>query len=886
MSSSLLLNALRYLIRRPWQTVLMIIGIMLGVAVVVAIDLANASASRAFDLSTDAVAGRATHQINGGPRGVDETLYATLRRAGLDLPLAPVVTAYVTSPDLGNVPIQLLGVDPFAEAPFRSYLSGPEQGAPTEGLAAFFTQPGAVLLSVDVAERYGLTACQAGRLGSEAQTGAQSSSLPAENCTLILQFSGYTQNAFVAGLLDPADGLSRRALNGIVLADIATAQELTGQVGNLSYIDLIVPEGDTGSLLKVEGLLPEGVEIQEMAARAGTIEEMTAAFRLNLTALSLLALIVGLFLIYNTMTFSVVKRRPLFGTLRCLGVTQGEVFGLVVAEAFAVGIIGSGLGLGLGVVLGQGAVQLVTQTINDLYFVVTVRGLEVSTLSLAKGFGLGVMATVITAAFPAWEAASVPPRAALSRSGLEQKAGRAVSLVAVGGIVIILAGVGLLALPGGDLILGFAGTFAVIIGFAMLTPIVTRVLMQWVMPFTARVGGVLGRMAPRNVVNALSRTSIAVAALMVAVSVTIGISLMVGSFRFTVVAWLAQSLQGDVYLSPPTTGAVRSENVIAPEIVAALRDWPGVARVDTIRFVQVDSPSAGGAVQLGATDNPNTAAERIFKEAIGTSEEVWAAMEAGAVMISEPLANRVDGTQMAQKGTESTDGFLGEITLETPEGRVSFPVAGIYYDYSSSTGVMLMHQPVYRQYWDDPAINAIALRLDPGAEPDQVTLELEAALAPIQGLDIRPNKALRDEALVVFDRTFAITGALQLLATLVAFVGVLSALLSLQLEKARELGILRAIGLTAGQLRRLILLETGLMGTVAGVLAMPTGFVLSLILIYIINQRAFGWTLQLQLTWVPFAQALGVAILAALLAGVYPARKIGEMAAAAALRGE
>ncbi len=862
LSPTLFRVGLRYLIRRPWQTVLMIVGIMLGVAVVVAIDLANASASRAFDLSTDAIAGRATHQINAGSQGVDETVYVTLRRAGVGIPLAPVVTDYVTSPELGNVPIQLLGVDPFAEGPFRSYLSGPNGQAPTEGLTAFFTQPGAILISVDVAERYGLT----------------------PGASLTLQFSGYAREATIAGLLNATDSLSRRALNGIVLADIATAQELTGQVGNLSYIDLIIPEGDTTSLAKVESLLPAEVDIQEIAARAGTIEEMTAAFRLNLTALSLLALIVGLFLIYNTMTFSVVKRRPLFGTLRCLGVTEREVFGLVVVEALAVGVIGSGLGVLLGIVLGQGAVQLVTQTINDLYFVVTVRGLDISTVSLLKGFGLGVISTVLAAAFPAWEAASVPPRAALSRSGLEQKAGRAVTLVAGGGVGLILVGGVLLWLPNGDLILGFAGTFAVIIGFAMLTPIVTKVLMRSAIPLTGWVGGVLGRMAPRNVVNALSRTSIAVAALMVAVSVTIGISLMVGSFRYTVVAWLSESLQGDVYLSPPSTGAVQSSNVIDPAVVDAVRGWPGVARVDTIRIVQVESPDTGGEVQVGATDNPETTAERIFKESIGSPEAVWAAMEAGAVIISEPLANRMEGngTQMAQKSTD----FLGEITLETPTGPVAFPIAGIYYDYSSSTGVMLMFQPVYHQYWEDAAINAIALRLDPGADPDQVTLELEAALAPIQGLDIRPNRALRDDALVVFDRTFAITGALQLLATLVAFVGVLSALLSLQLEKARELGILRAIGLTAGQLRRLVLLETGLMGTVAGLLAMPTGFVLSLILIYIINRRAFGWTLQLQLDWVPFAQALGVAILAALLAGVYPARKMGDMAAAEALRGE
>jgi putative ABC transport system permease protein len=412
---------------------------------------------------------------------------------------------------------------------------------------------------------------------------------------------------------------------------------------------------------------------------------------------------------------------------------------------------------------------------------------------------------------------------------------------------------------------------------------VTKAWMKSVIPVTGRVGGILGRMAPRNVVNSLSRTSIAVAALMVAVSVTIGISLMVGSFRYTVVTWLSQTLQGDVYLSPPSTGAVQSSNVIVPTVVDVLHDWPGIVRVDSIRIIQVETKF--GEVQLGATDNPETAGERIFKESIGSAETVWTAMEAGAVIISEPLANRMDENE-ARISVDENGELLGTIALQTPSGTQDFPIAGIYYDYSSSQGVILMHKPEFQQYWADDAINAIALRLDPGSDPDQVTVDLEAALASIQGLDIRPNRALREDALAVFDRTFAITSALQLLATLVAFVGVLSALLSLQLEKARELGILRAIGLTVQQMRGLVLLETGLMGTVAGLLAMPTGFVLSLILIYIINRRAFGWTLQLQLEWLPFVEALVVAVLAAVLAGIYPAKKMGEMAAAEALRGD
>lgn len=843
----------RYLLRHPWQSVLMVVGIMLGVAVVVAIDLANASASQAFDLSTEAVAGRATHQIVGGPQGLDEAVYAGLRRQGVateGIPLAPVISETVTSSRLGGRPLTLLGVDPFAEAPFRSYLAD-QQGVPLAELTAFLTRPGAVLLSSQMAERYGL------------QVGDP----------FTLSAGGYERPVLLAGLLQPADSLSRRALDGLILADIATAQELAGRIGKLDRIDAILPEDAPAAVQRLSGLLPTEANLVAVAARTGAIQQMTAAFRTNLTALSLLALVVGLFLIYNTMTFSVVQRRPLFGTLRCLGVTRREVFALVLSEALVVGALGSALGLALGVLMGQVAVQAVTQTINDLYFVVTVRGVAVPTESLIKGALLGLAATVLTAAPPAWEAASVPPRLALSRSGLESKAQRAVGLAALASLGLMGLGLALLAVPTRSLTTAFAGTFAIVVGIGMQTPLVTSVSMRAAAPVLSRVWGVLGRLGPRSVVNSLSRTAIAIAALMVAVSVTIGVSLMVGSFRHTVEVWLMETVQGDVYISPPSATATTNRAIIDPAAEQIIRQWPGLARVDTLRSTTVDSTS--GPIAVGAVDNPAVGDERQYLRMEGTPNEVWPAMQRGAVLVSEPLANRLG---LPPRGAE--------ITLLTPGGPRIFPVAGVYYDYASSQGIMLMDLALYRQLWQDEATTALALRLDPesGLDPDQVTAALQDALAPVQSLQIQPNRALREEALVVFDRTFAITGALQVLTTVVAFIGVLSALLSLILDKQRELGILRALGVTTRQMWRLISLETGLMGAVAGVLAIPTGLVLSFILIYIINRRSFGWTLQLQLDPAPFVQALIVAVVAALLAGIYPAYRMSKLAAAEAIR--
>ncbi len=840
----------RTLLRRPWQTALMILGITLGVAVVVAVDLANASASRAFDLSTEAVAGRATHEIVAGPQGLDEELYVRLRRQGALRMAAPIVTDYVSSLQLGERPFQLLGVDPFAESPFRGYL-WQAGDAPVAGLTDFLTEPGAFLISTDVADRYGL------------ERGAR----------ITLDIDGFQRGAFIAGLLQPADDLSRRALEGIILADIATAQELLNRVGKLDRVDLILPEDGEETADRISALLPKSARLQAVEARTGAVRQMTAAFRTNLMALSLLALFVGVFLIYNTMTFSVVQRRPLFGTLRCLGVTPAEIFGLVASEALIVGTIGAGLGVLLGIAMGRNAVGAVTQTINDLYFVLTVRSIGISTSSLVKGGLIGVFATVITASLPAWEAASVPPRAALSRSGLESKARQAVVCAALGSLVMLAVGVGVLVLPTRSLIISFGSMSVMVLGFALLTPLATILFMRGAAILLGRVLGSLGRMAPREVANSLSRTSIAVAALMVAVAVTIGVSLMIGSFRHTVVTWLGYALQGDIYIRAPSFRATQNVRPLDPAVAQIVAQSPGVARVELIRAVTVDSPE--GPVYIEAGTSPYYGEGLLYLAADGSPKETWEAVRNGAVIVSEPFANRLN---LPPRG--------GTITLYTNEGPRAFDIVGIYYDYATSEGTVIMSMDDYRRFWNDDTFTALDVRIAADADADRVARDLEDALAPVQRLFIRPNQALRDDALAVFDRTFAITGALQMLATVVAFIGVLSALLSLQLDKQRQLGILRAMGLTARQLWGLVMLETGLMGAVAGLLSIPAGYALSLVLVYVINRRSFGWTLQMQVEPAPFIQAFFVAVIAALLAGIYPAYRMGKMATVDALRFE
>jgi putative ABC transport system permease protein len=842
--------AWRYVIRHPLQTGLLITGITLGVAVVVAIDVANASASQAFDLSVESVAGRATHQIVAGPDGIDEALYVGLKRQGVPVPIAPVITEFVSSAQLDDIPMQLLGVDPFAEPPFRNYLGATDLVA-SGGLTSLLTQPNSILISTSVAQRFGLGL----------------------NDKITLTIGGKDRRVEIVGMVRPPDELTKRALDGLIITDIATAQELTGRIGRIDRIDLIVQEADQDVVGQIASQLPVGVRITAVSARTGTLKQMTDAFRLNLTALSLLALVVGMFLIYNTMTFSVVQRRQLFGTLRCLGVTRREIFALIIGEALIVAFVGTGLGLILGVVLGQSAVQAVIGTINDLYFTITVQGVQVPPVSLIKGGLIGIGATVLTALPPAQEASTVPARSALVRSGLETKARKAISRVAIVGFLFLLIAAAVLSIPTHDLVVSFAGTFLTLLGCAMLSPRATVVLMEFCAPILGRIGGNTGRMAPRNVIRSSSRTTIAVAALMIAVSVTIGISVMIGSFRSTVIAWLAQTLQSDIYISVPNGTVTQPLLPIDPQIIDVVQRQPGVSRIDSLRSVVVDSPT--GPIQISATSNFTVAGERIYVRAERPITQMWSALQGGAVLVTGPLANQLD-----------LPGNNAAITLYTDQGPRRFPVVGVVYDYSSSQGSVLMAQNIYHKLWKDAAITALGIRLASGSDADTVATQIQTAVNPIQHLSVQPNQKLRKEVLTVFDRTFAITGALQLLATLVAFVGVLSAFLALGIERQREIGILRTVGMTIRQVWGLIMLESGLMGAAAGALAMPTGLVLAWILTYIINRRSFGWTLQMSVAPAPFVEALLIALTAALLAGLYPANRISHLQPAEAIHFE
>ncbi|UOG92171.1 MAG: FtsX-like permease family protein [Candidatus Thiothrix sulfatifontis] len=642
------------------------------------------------------------------------------------------------------------------------------------------------------------------------------------------------------------------------VADIATVQ---GDSSGLTKIQLKLTDAQAAAL---QARLPPALKLESFASRQQVFTQMTQAFSTNLLAMSLLAMLVGAFLVYNTMTFSVLQRRQAFAIGRMVGVTGGQLFRHLLLEALVLGVVGSVLGVFLGVLLGQGLLVLVTQTISDLYVSVRATDLLLTPVVLLKGVGITLLAVLVATLAPAWEAAQVSPVQVQRQSTLEQGNQRRGAGLAVAGVVLMLASAGLIGYSGKQLVTGFFGLFLLIVGYSLCVPLVLRFALHGLQRLRLSL---LPRMAIRGVQASLSRTSLAIIALTVAVSATVGVSIMIGSFRASVAEWLEMTLASDLYVSATSQEASRVDGSLHPDWLRRVQGLAGVAAVSTGRTARltVEDFPLPALVLL-----PSSHSGRGFAFLEGDAAAIWQRFLAGeGLLVSEPFAYH--------RGKRRGDTV--QVTTELA-GKVNVPVLGVFRDYSATQGMVVLPSDLYERYWTDRGISSIGIQAAAGADVAGLKRQLQIWAGELQQagqpLVVRSNRDIREFSLQVFDRTFAITNVLRLLVIIVAFVGVFSALMALFLEKGREFAILRATGFTPQQLQRLVLGQAALIGLLAGLLSLPLGWLLSVVLIEIINQRSFGWTMQTHVFALVPLQAVALALVAALLASLYPVRRMGR----------
>ena len=820
MPSLLLRSSWRFFTRHPWQLWLTLLSIALGTAVMIAVDLANHSAAQSFQQSVNTLSSPMTHELKAVHGQIPDEFYRQLR---VEWGYRDSLPEVELSLSFKGLHYSLLGLDPFATSLPASSLGSLNSGV----LTRLLTEANTLIAPKD-------SGLQVGQV------------LPAGE-----------REFTVIGLAD-------LARSDLLLADISTVQS---NATGLTRIQLKLTEAEAQAL---QARLPPELKLESFANQQAVFGQMTGAFSTNLLAMSLLAILVGAFLVYNTMTFSVLQRRSSFAVARMLGVTAGQLFRSLLLEACVLGLIGSALGVLLGVLLGQGLLVLVTQTISDLYVSVAPTDLLITPAIALKGVGVTLAAVLLATLAPALEAARVAPVQVQRRSRLEQTNQNLSFKLVSAGLVLMLGSALLISSSGKQLVLGFVGLFMLIVGYSLLIPWVLRKLLKLLQQATTKLTHrqLLSSMALRNLEAGLSRTSLAIIALTVAVSATIGVSMMIGSFRSSVADWLNMTLPSDLYVSALSEDASRVEGSLTLVWLDRIKTLPEVASISTglsTRLTVEGMPLPTLVLQ------PAAHSERGFEFLQNTPTDAWQRFEkAEGVLVSEPFAyhyNRGVGASL-QLNTEAA-------------GVLKLPILGVFRDYSATQGMLVLPRGLYERYWQDRNISSIGLTLKQGVDTPLVQQQLQAwakDLQPVnQSLVIRSNTEIRENSLQVFDRTFAITHVLRVLVLIVAFVGVFSALMALFLEKGREFAILRSTGFTPKQVQILVLSQAALLGLLAGLFALPLGWLMSVVLIDIINQRSFGWTMHSYFFADTPLQALLLAVVAALLASLYPVRRIGQL---------
>ncbi|HEY2823674.1 MAG TPA: ABC transporter permease [Candidatus Acidoferrum sp.] len=847
----------RPLFAEPVRTALTVLAIALGVAVVLAIDLAGFAAAASFRSSMETLAGDNDYEIVA-TGGVPESVVGKLAQLPYSLRISARMEDYGAID--GNRTFPLLGLDLVAEAQNHADAASAFPLANPEDALKYLGDDESIWVGQSLGYHVG------------------------DRVSLLI--NDRMREYIVRGVF-PDDGGNAAA----IVMDLAAAQRSLGRTGHVDRILVKVPEKDDGGSSHVAsaaeweqrirgvksegesvtggqagaisaGILPESVELRTAGTGTDENRKMLAAFRWNLKLLSYIALVVGAFLIYNTISVSVVRRRAEIGIVRALGASRATVLTAFIGEAASLGLVGSLIGLPLGRVMASGAVKLMSATVEALYVSSRPGAIALGADSIAQALIVGVGVAVASAYSPAREASLVAPIEAMAR-GRREYIARVHEMrdlvIAIALAICALAASRAPAVAGKPLF-GYLATLFVIAASALAMPAVVDLTTRLLTRALGATLGVEASLASQSLSASLRRTSVLVGALSTAIAMMTAVGIMVGSFRETVQLWMNDQVPADLYVRAAGVPAADRHPSLTLELADKIARLPGVAAIDRLRDYEISYESMPAGLASVDLDTRRMYHKGDFLSGRATGEVLNELRGASAVIVSEPFANK------------HHVGRGDSITLSLGGGKAAFRVVDIYYDYSSERGTVVMDRATALKYLPDPAPSSLAVYISPDASLSDVRHEIEnAASAGDHRILTFSNRDLRTQALVIFDRTFAITYALEAVAVLVAVIGVAGALLAVVIDRRRELGLLRFLGAASWQIRKLILVEAGLLGLLATLAGVIQGFALSLILVFVINKQSFGWTIRFHWPVAILLGALTVVYIATVLAGLYPA---------------
>jgi len=804
----------------PGRTALAVLAIALGVALGVAVHLVNSSALNEFELAARHLAGEADLVVRGPRAGFEESWYPRLARL-------PQVEAANPALDL-EVPLagrpdslRIVGFDPLRAAQVQPSLL-PERTSMTLDLF----NADAILLSPSAAEWLRL---QPGD-ELEVQVGTRAITLK------------------VAGLLPQA---AYRQRLGVM--DVAAAQWRLAQLGRLNRVDLrLKPGTDVPAFRReLQGVLPAGVQVMTPEDEGMRGASLTRAYRLNLDMLALVALFTGAFLVFSSQVLALLRRRTQLALLRTVGVTRGALVRRLLVEGALIGVVGAMLGTLLGYALAHYALALVGADLGAGYFRSVVAGLAVEPGTLAFFAALGVLFAVLGAATPAWEAARRAPAQAL-RAGDEEEGLRKLHTL-WWGIASIAAGLLLALAPAvnGLPIAGYVAIGLVLLGAVLVMPrLAEACLGRLPLPGRAPLAIAIAQLkaTPRQ-------AAISVAAIVISFSLMVSMLIMVSSFRTSLEAWLERMLPADLYLRPARFGETA---FFTPEEQARIAATPGIERAAFIR-----------------TQNLLLAAERPPVTLLAGPVD---AGDPGKLLplTSPPYRPRPDDPPPIWVSEVAADFYglrVGD-RVRLPIGGTprSYIVAGIWRDYARQSGAIAMNRELYIELTGDRLVNDVALWVARGAALADVQRDLRARLPDTAAFEIATTRDLREISLRAFDRTFAITYALEIAAVLIGLFGVSVSFGAQALARRREFGVLRHVGMSRREIGAMLGCEGAVVAALGCVMGLATGWLVGLILTHVVNRQSFHWSMEFSVPGLPLAGLALLIIAAAAVTAVWSGR--------------
>ena len=843
---------LRPLIRDPFRTAITIFGVTVGVAVFLSIQLANQQTMMSFTESVDLVLGRADAVIRVEGIDFDETHIEKLHVLRKEIKAYPVIEGYGVESTSGEV-VEIIGTDLLQDSGIRDFsLKTVEKGL--KGLLPLIMDPAGVILPEKFIP------------GVQFDTGSS------------LQFliNGKEKTLNVNAILED-EGIAK-ALNGnFALMDIAAAQKVFDKIGRLDRIDIqfLHPSKFDVMQKKISALLPEHLLVERPQRKNQQVEKMLRAFQYNLTALSFVALLVALYLIYNMIALSVVRRRVEIGTLRALGATPTLIALIFFLEAGIIGAAGSILGIGLGYYFAQFSLDAVSLTVNNLYAPSYVTEVDFQWQQMGPYFLLGVGLSFVSALIPAWEAATTPPTTVMRRGSYDLKLFRGSRQLNISAVLVFLLAGFCTQLPATKQFpyFGFFSVFLIILGLSMLSPAALLWTRNRFHNFFKNTLGGEGLLACMNLSQNVGRNALAVSSLAIAFMMVISMSIMVHSFRQTVIVWIDQTLRADLFVRVAGGRDIDYQHTLPSEPIKKLKAIAGIADIDQFRAMDISYNNLPVVLATGDFSVLSQYGNLLIKSGPPASELAQHMVDNNRAIVSEAfsLKHKVN---------------VGDtLNLKTPNGPASLKITAIYFDYSRDRGYIILDRTTFLKYFNENQINSFVIYLSDKSRLNEVRKEVLNILNEHR-LIIRSNTELKQQVLEVFDKTFAITYSLEIIAILVAVLGLFNTLVSLILERKREIGILRFIGAFTHQVKRMVLIEAGILGLIGSAMGLIAGVVVSYILIFVINKQSFGWTIQIHFPYFFIALLVALSWGVSILAGLYPARLAQQLNPKEAVRVE